>query len=279
MIRFAKIFGILLFIGGGIWFAKHLEFQNPYAISPILLGAKMTPDARNKEPIKAVSLTPEAAQETYDFLSQVISILDRHHIEYWLTYGTLLGAVRHEGIIPYDDDLDLNIWKKDVPKLQGLEKEFQEAGIGFSTDKLCLRVYKLDGSNMRPRSKTFQVLPGVWFVRRKKEKFPCCDFFPVEDIEGRIVNSNLIMRRDDPNAYFLKEELYPLKKVQFGTVSAYLPHEPKGYLTRHYKKDWNDMGYYIKSHSAGDQKSIAFQFTPELRQQFYQYGVQESKER
>lgn len=56
--------------------------------------------------------------ELLKMLRYVANICDANGIEWWLSSGTLLGAARHEGFIPWDDDLDIVLLKRDCKRLE-----------------------------------------------------------------------------------------------------------------------------------------------------------------
>lgn len=81
----------------------------------------------------------EYKKELIKILKYIDDICIKNNITYSLIGGSLLGAIRHKGIIPWDDDIDIGLLKKDYDKLiEILKKENKDYYlICHETDKNC----------------------------------------------------------------------------------------------------------------------------------------------
>lgn len=59
-------------------------------------------------------------------LLRLKKVCNQYGLKYYMAYGTLLGAVRHGGFIPWDDDADIIMPREDFDKLQSLAGAFEE---------------------------------------------------------------------------------------------------------------------------------------------------------
>lgn len=72
-------------------------------------------------------------------LVEIDNICRKHNIKYWIDFGTLLGAVRHKGFIPWDDDIDVTMPSEDY-------RRFMEIAPKELPDTLFLQTKETDPS-------------------------------------------------------------------------------------------------------------------------------------
>ncbi len=84
-----------------------------------------------------VQLTPEQAiklrEVQIDLLDNIVAICDKYNLKYFLVGGTCLGAIRHKGFIPWDDDIDISLPRPDYDKLCELAPKELPEHIIFDT--------------------------------------------------------------------------------------------------------------------------------------------------
>ena len=64
-------------------------------------------------------------------LSVIDQICDKHGINYFAEWGTLLGAVRHGGFVPWDDDLDIGMLREDYERFRKIAQDELPEGFGI----------------------------------------------------------------------------------------------------------------------------------------------------
>lgn len=81
-------------------------------------------EVREGFPVSSLMKRAWAAQ--LQLFDEIRNVCEKHGITYFAEWGTLLGAVRHGGMIPWDDDLDICMKRKDFQRFLSVVKELPE---------------------------------------------------------------------------------------------------------------------------------------------------------
>ena len=156
-------------------------------------------------------------------ISDVTLLLEKYNIIYWAEGGTLLGAVREGGQIKHDDDCDLAILAHDILLIDKIIPELEAWGYSVRSHNRLLKIfipYK-------------QCNWGGRFV-----KTPCLDIFRYSMKKDNYVLHEKSQRKQWLDAKHDKNDLFPLRRVQFDDIYINIPNKPNKYLKGLYGEDY-----------------------------------------
>lgn len=184
------------------------------------LRSRFNPDGSNLRKQQLIML---------DILIEIDRICKIHNIPYWLSYGTLLGAVRHGGFIPWDDDLDIEMEMKYFNRLiKILSKELDK--------RFVLQSHKTDKSYVAPYIKVRDTQSMVYehnnIDQNYKYRGIYVDVFPIEKVNNHCLKLskylhavlyisshlkydhwNILKYINSIYYYFLQKIIYPLFRL------------------------------------------------------------------
>ena len=123
-------------------------------------------------------------QESLAILKAIHAFCEEHGIPYTLAYGSLLGAIRHEGFIPWDDDIDLFIPRPEYDRFCLTFKADGLECVSTATHPGCLIAFARVRDTVR--TQTVNLYPWLF---EEQEKGCWIDVFPLDAMP------------DDPQAF------------------------------------------------------------------------------
>lgn len=132
----------------------------------------------------------ENIRDTQNLMLPVLVFIDKicreHNLRYSLAYGTLIGAIRHKGFIPWDDDIDVCMPRPDYEQMIRIVKETQEIDlIAFELDNCTYPYAKLVNKQIIVKRE----------IEGQDDQFLWMDIFPMDGIPSSLKETESLYRK------------------------------------------------------------------------------------
>lgn len=188
-------------------------------------------------------------------MKDVHELFEKHKITYWISGGATLGVLRHQGLIPWDIDIDLNILHQDELKFQDLKAEFESLGYYFYQESLLYRISKKDN--------IFYQEPGF------NSSVPFLEVYVMSKEQGtdKYIYAHEPLTKLYPREYYYEDKLFTLKKYTYGSIELWGPKDAEWYVNNYYGSDWNNVARIDSNRNVvlPGNKPLYFNITENLR--------------
>ncbi len=115
----------------------------------------------------------------FEILVDFQKFCDENHLRYYLCGGTLIGAIRHKGFIPWDDDIDVMMPRPDLDRFIDLNPN------GKLNDHVNIDNMELNENAISAITRLYDTRTEVTFTNKRVcQKFGCwIDIFPLDGLE------------------------------------------------------------------------------------------------
>jgi lipopolysaccharide cholinephosphotransferase len=228
-----------------------MQHYNKYLLVFLISTVNICPMFANKFSKKIIANRPlltdkRTVLQLYQLMKDVHEILECNNITYWVIAGTCLGAVRHHGLIPWDDDLDISINQQQADKFFALKPIFEALGYEIAEWGSNFKIWYKNGKKLQ-----FNLLQtnGTTITMR----FPFLDIFLYKQEGNNIYYKNFDSNLREEQGVFKgifidANDLFPLKDYKFGEISVKGPNNPFNYLYSCYGSDCLNVAYFYGNH-------------------------------